>query len=119
MVNHAKSSRLEKFEIPGAVTLTHIEWTPVRLLSTQICSDALNIILRVFFSGHGTHHSCHEAEKKTTAGVLQGGFGQNVRPLTTYELLLNICDHIDNHCDHIDHHSNAFDLAKCAIILSG
>ena len=30
VVNHAKNSKLEKFEIPGAVTLTHIEWTPVR-----------------------------------------------------------------------------------------
>ena len=29
-MNHAKSSKLEKFEIPGAVTLTYIEWTPVR-----------------------------------------------------------------------------------------
>jgi len=26
--NHAKKSRLEKFEIPGAVTLTSIEWLP-------------------------------------------------------------------------------------------
>merc|ERR1712203_723094 len=82
VVNHAKSSRLEKFEIPGAVTLTHIEWTP----DTGLTTAAMK-------------------KKKTTAGVLQGGFGQNVRPLTTYELLLN-------HCDHIDHHSNAFDLAK-------
>jgi long-chain acyl-CoA synthetase len=28
VVNHAKSQRLEKFEIPGAVTLTAMEWTP-------------------------------------------------------------------------------------------
>jgi len=34
VVNHAKSSRLEKFEIPGAVTLTHIEWTPDTGLTT-------------------------------------------------------------------------------------
>ena len=26
--SHAKKSRLEKFEIPGALTLTPIEWTP-------------------------------------------------------------------------------------------
>jgi len=34
VVNHAKSSKLEKFEIPGAVTLTHIEWTPDTGLTT-------------------------------------------------------------------------------------
>ena len=35
-MNHAKSSKLEKFEIPGAVTLTHIEWTPVRIFHLHI-----------------------------------------------------------------------------------
>jgi len=34
IVNHAKGSRLEKFEIPGAVTLTNIEWTPDTGLTT-------------------------------------------------------------------------------------
>jgi len=34
VVNHAKSQRLEKFEIPGAVTLTPIEWTPDTGLTT-------------------------------------------------------------------------------------
>lgn len=28
ITNHGKGARLEKFEIPGAVTLTDIEWTP-------------------------------------------------------------------------------------------
>ena len=31
---HAKKSRLEKFEIPGAVTLTDIEWLPETGLTT-------------------------------------------------------------------------------------
>jgi len=34
VVNHGKSQRLEKFEIPGAVTLTSIEWTPDTGLTT-------------------------------------------------------------------------------------
>ena len=34
VVNHGKSSRLEKFEIPGAVTITGIEWTPDTGLTT-------------------------------------------------------------------------------------
>jgi len=34
VVNHGKASRLEKFEIPGAVTLTGIEWTPDTGLTT-------------------------------------------------------------------------------------
>eukprot|EP00092_Neocalanus_flemingeri_P029333 GFUD01031845.1.p1 GENE.GFUD01031845.1~~GFUD01031845.1.p1 ORF type:complete len:722 (+),score=229.22 GFUD01031845.1:206-2371(+) len=28
VINHGKGARLEKFEVPGAVTLTGIEWTP-------------------------------------------------------------------------------------------
>ena len=32
--NHAKKSRLEKFEIPGAVTLTSLEWLPDTGLTT-------------------------------------------------------------------------------------
>jgi len=34
IVNHGKHARLEKFEIPGAVTLTSIEWTPDTGLTT-------------------------------------------------------------------------------------
>jgi len=34
VVNHSKKSRLEKFEIPGAVTLTSIEWLPETGLTT-------------------------------------------------------------------------------------
>jgi len=34
IVNHGKGARLEKFEIPGAVTLTGIEWTPDTGLTT-------------------------------------------------------------------------------------
>jgi len=34
IVNHGKSNRLEKFEIPGAVTVTNIEWTPDTGLTT-------------------------------------------------------------------------------------
>jgi len=34
IVNHGKKSRLEKFEIPGAITLTSIEWTPDTGLTT-------------------------------------------------------------------------------------
>jgi len=34
IVNHAKGSRLEKFEIPGAVTLSSVEWTPDSGLTT-------------------------------------------------------------------------------------
>jgi len=34
VVNHGKTHRLEKFEIPGAVTLTSIEWTPDTGLTT-------------------------------------------------------------------------------------
>jgi len=34
VVNHAKGSRLEKFEVPGAVTLTSVEWTPDSGLTT-------------------------------------------------------------------------------------
>lgn len=34
VVNHAKGSRLEKFEIPGAVTLSCVEWTPDSGLTT-------------------------------------------------------------------------------------
>ena len=44
-MNHAKSSKLEKFEIPGAVTLTHIEWTPVRIFHLHIyTAQALGIV---------------------------------------------------------------------------
>ena len=32
--NHAKKSSLEKFEIPGAVTLTGLEWLPETGLTT-------------------------------------------------------------------------------------
>ena len=34
IMNHAKKSSLEKFEIPGAVTLTGIEWLPETGLTT-------------------------------------------------------------------------------------
>merc|ERR1719187_1233726 len=34
VVNHAKASNLEKFEIPGALTLTEVEWTPDSGLTT-------------------------------------------------------------------------------------
>eukprot|EP00088_Acartia_fossae_P040667 TRINITY_DN42387_c0_g1_i1.p1 TRINITY_DN42387_c0_g1~~TRINITY_DN42387_c0_g1_i1.p1 ORF type:complete len:154 (-),score=30.78 TRINITY_DN42387_c0_g1_i1:73-534(-) len=34
IVNHGKASKLEKFEIPGAVFLTSIEWTPDSGLTT-------------------------------------------------------------------------------------
>jgi len=34
IVNHSKGRRLEKFEIPGAVTLTSLEWTPDTGLTT-------------------------------------------------------------------------------------
>lgn len=34
VVNHGKGARLEKFEIPGAVTLTGLEWTPDTGLTT-------------------------------------------------------------------------------------
>jgi len=34
VVNHAKARRLEKFEIPGALTLSNIEWTPDTGLTT-------------------------------------------------------------------------------------
>ena len=44
-MNHAKSSKLEKFEIPGAVTLTHLEWTPVRIFHLHIyTAQALGIV---------------------------------------------------------------------------
>ena len=42
VVNHAKSSRLEKFEIPGAVTLTQVEWTPVRISRLLGKSNLIN-----------------------------------------------------------------------------
>jgi long-chain acyl-CoA synthetase len=34
VTNHAKNQRLEKFEVPGAVTLTSVEWTPDTGLTT-------------------------------------------------------------------------------------
>jgi len=34
VINHGKGARLEKFEIPGAVTLTGLEWTPDTGLTT-------------------------------------------------------------------------------------
>ena len=79
-MNHAKSSKLEKFEIPGAVTLTHIEWTPVRIFHLHIyTAQALGIVAEknlfyklpeIDFSGHRSHNSSDEVEAKATAGVL-------------------------------------------------